>query len=237
MGASASGSPGEYLDPLNDVVERFSNLMLICFSILSVERILYFILQTIGFSLISLMSLGLLVGLTFKTTEAYTTFLTKLSVVGLVFIVLLPLQAMASSILYAHFFQSDYEQARRLIMEEASIEEGETQGPSTSGDIPSDQSWLDSLTAPADSFIPDSFNFSEKAEEIYHSLKDLYDSFLDLMVVFVFEAILLPLATLYIALKAIGVIFGENRLLDWVSAKIHKTIFVDGSTNESADPS
>ncbi len=70
--ASIEGSPGEFLDPVNDLVERFSWLMLLCFTILSIEKIFLEIFQSAGLYLLAGASAFLLLSVWWKKTQYFT---------------------------------------------------------------------------------------------------------------------------------------------------------------------
>ncbi|HCW92460.1 MAG: hypothetical protein FXF49_04585 [Flexistipes sinusarabici] len=190
VGVSAQFSPGEFLDPLNDMVERFSWLMLLCFTVIGVEKILFEIFQSTGFFLLAFSSLFFLVFIWWKKMFKFSKIFVKLAFLGLMLICWIPAQAAIGDFIYNNYLESNYEEAQTFLKQHDSKQEIESSG------------WFGNMKS--------ILNVKEKIENFRNAAENYYDKIMSLIVIFTLESIILPLVTLYAGLKILSYTFGRN---------------------------
>ena len=184
---------GEVLDPLRDLVERFSVLMLLATASVGAQRILMELGQWIGLGVIGAAGLALLMASLW--VERYRAALFRwgwrLAVAGLAFRLLIPLAAFAASQVSAELLESRYGGAMtQLGMGQDAFESGVGLSPE------GENSWLDR----AKGWI-DADRLSKRLEGVAKEAETMVASLLTLFTLFVFETLLFPLATLWALLR------------------------------------
>lgn len=190
VGVSAQFSPGEFLDPLNDMVERFSWLMLLCFTVIGVEKILFEIFQSIGFLLLAFSSLFFLLCIWWEKVFKYSKIFVKLVFLGLILILWIPAQAVIGDTIHNNYLKSDYEQAQTFLKQHDSKKEIES------------TSWFGDMK--------NMLSVKERVKNLKNAAEEYYDKIMNLIVIFTLESIILPLITLFAGLKMLSFIFGRN---------------------------
>lgn len=190
VGLSAQFSPGEFLDPLNDMVERFSWLMLLCFTVIGVEKILFEIFQSIGFFLLAFSSLFFLLCVWWKKVFNYSNIFLKFAFLGLILICWIPAQAAIGDLLHKNYLKPGYEQAQTFLKQHDSKNEIESSG------------WFSDMKS--------MLSVKERVENLKNAAEEYYDKIMDLIVIFTLESIILPLVTFYAGLKIFSITFGRN---------------------------
>lgn len=193
LGITAQFSPGEILDPLNDMVERFSWLMLLCFTIIGVEKLFFDIFQTVGFYLMALASLILLLSVWWAKIRKSIAIVLRLILLSLLLICWLPIQAAVGGAVYNHL-GPDFEKAKTFIEEHDS--EDEIESSVLSGGI------------------KDILNIKSKIQKIKEIAGEYYDKIMTSIIIFTVESIVLPLITLFFGLKFASFIFRKDTILN-----------------------
>ena len=111
-------TPGQILDPVNDLIERFSLVMLICTTSLGIQSILLKIFSSFYFSIIVAASLFLMLGFLWKYYKTPTS-LKNILYRAMVFLVILrffiPIMAITSDGLYKAFLESTYIESKQQL--------------------------------------------------------------------------------------------------------------------------
>jgi len=190
VGVSAQFSPGEFLDPLNDMVERFSWLMLLCFTVIGVEKILFEIFQSIGFFLLAFSSLFFLLCIWWEKVFKYSKIFVKLAFLGLIMICWIPAQAAIGDLIHNNYLKSDYEQAQTFLKQHDSKKEIESSG------------WFGDMKG--------MISVKERVKNLKNAAEEYYDKIMSLIVIFTLESIILPFITLFAGLKMLSFTFSRN---------------------------
>jgi len=193
-GVGVNFAPGQVLDPVNDVVERFSNLMLAASVAFGVQKVL---VQIGGYWVVSLLlSAAALAWLALAWSKgAAPAWLGK----ALVFLLLLrfavPLATVGSDLMFETFLAGDYQRSQQAI-EGAS---GEMQGlnPPASADA-RDDSWLERWK----SWWGQNLDLEARLDKLKALAEAWTDHIVTLMVVFVLQTLLLPLLLLWALILA-----------------------------------
>ncbi len=189
-GALVSGniSPGEFLDPINDMVERFSMIMLISTVSLGIQRILMDIGNWIGFS--RLFPVGLLIllaSLWIRGNKSATlqSIGIKILIIAIVIRIGIPCAAFLGSRIDAYRLDSIYNESSREL-----------------------NATYDEL----DISLEDIKSIKSKIETIRARTEETIGHFINLIVVFTIRTILIPIITLWGLMALLGDIIGGKRV-------------------------
>ena len=195
-GVGVNFSPGEILDPINDLVERFSWVMLIATSSLGIQKILLDISSWAGVSVL-LAGAGLFFLLTRMRNSAIgrlADFASKLLLVMLLVRFMIPVGALASDWVYRQFLEPQYEQSsQQLELASERIKEISTRQ--------SQQQSADSITDKAKNLynsVTSKFDFDGMLDDYKQSAENVSENAINLIVVFVMQTIIFPLLFLFL---------------------------------------
>lgn len=198
-------TPGQILDPVNDLIERFSWVMLVCTTSLGIQSILLKIFSSFYFSIIVAASLFLMLGFLWKHYKSPTS-LNNILYRAMVFLVILrffiPIMAITSDGLYKAFLESTYIESKQQLEKSnatiASISEDNQKMNNEEKDI----SWLEMMSNSIDSAI-DSINVDKHVEQLKLEAENLTNHIINLIVVFTMQTILFPLIFIWLSMKLI----------------------------------
>lgn len=197
---------GEFLDPFNDLVERFSFVMLLSTASLGIQKVLMEIGAWLGLKiLLSLSMIVLLIGI--WVPRLFNIDIVgiglKLLLVALFVRFLIPVVGVAGNTIDALFLETRYEesiQAAKEINESVHLEDITGGKPSASGG--EQPGFFDKFRQ-----MTDTAALKATYEAVKEKLADLVPRLIDLIVVFMIQTILLPLIVLWIMIylfKQIG---------------------------------
>jgi len=202
-------TPGQILDPVNDLVERFSWVMLICTTSIGIQTILLAIFSSSSFS-VSVSVLLLLMVLFIWNYKGPSINLKNILYRMTAFIIILrffiPLMAITSDGLYKTFLEEKY------IISKDHLEQSETIITSLSKDNQNisneaiDDSWYERLSNSINDAI-DSIDVNKRVEELEKEAEELTMHIISLIVVFTMQTIFFPLIFIWLAMKLIKASF------------------------------
>jgi len=196
-GVGVNFSPGEILDPINDLVERFSWVMLLATSSLGVQKIL---LEVSSWAGISVLLGG--AGLFFLLTRMRNSSLARMAdIAGKLLLVmilvrfLIPVGSLANDWVYKQFLQPQYEQSsEQLEIASTRIREisaRQTQAEKNDGSLKERaKSLYNSMTA--------KFDFDGMLNDYKDSAENVSEHAISLIVVFTLQTVVFPLLFLYL---------------------------------------
>ena len=214
-GVGVTLTPGEVLDPVNDLVERFSWIMLGATLSLGVQQVLLEMGQWWGMRM-----LVALFGLTWlwflwrrqkhddNSNEVLSRYLSRALLLVLFLRFAVPLAIIANETVYTLFLESRYEESTQVIenagaqIEQATAAEREAEGEEETG-------FLESIGLSFDS-ARESLSFQQRLDRITERASDLIEHLLQLSVVFIFQTGVFPIAFLWIFLRLFQQIFRSN---------------------------
>jgi ABC-type multidrug transport system fused ATPase/permease subunit len=199
-GVGVNFSPGEILDPINDLVERFSWVMLVATSSLGIQKILLDVSSWIGvsFMLAGAALFWLLTRMQSGAASSLARFASRLLLVMLLVRFLVPLGAIANDWVYRQFLQPQFEASSQQLeaaserIREISARQSEVQ------EAP------ESLRQRARNFyqsMTSKFDFEGMLQDYRASAEDVSEHAVNLIVVFLLQTILFPLVFLYIVYR------------------------------------
>ncbi len=205
-GVGVSISPGEILDPLNDLIEQFSYVMLLATAVLGIQKL--FLIFSGWWVMKAVVALLLVVGLAaflFKKTPCLSKFnrplLFKILILALSLRFMVPLVVLSNSIFESIFL------SQRLNDNMAQIKLVEDMASETENDESADQEgWLNTITQKARELG----EYKEKASILKEKISASVDTIVNLIALFVIQTILFPLAFLYAGIKLVKYLFGYN---------------------------
>ncbi len=201
-GVGVTLAPGEIVDPLNDLIERFSWVMLAASTSLGIQKVLMEISAWWGISLV--LGLGalayLLVRVRPPARRRWRRAAQRFLLLAVFMRFAMPLMVVLNNAVYDVFLATDYEQAKQVVVEttEALEELSETDGAPTSGP----RSWYESLGDWLGEQAA-SLDLNKRMNAFKEQMGAAIEHLLKLTAVFILQTIVFPLAFLWLLAKAI----------------------------------
>lgn len=215
-GVGVTLTPGEILDPVNDLVERFSWIMLGATLSLGVQQVMLDIGQWWGIKLlVALAGLAWLVYGLYRSREgagragSLNDFLLRTLILVLFVRFAVPLAIIANEAVYTLFLEPRYLESTQVIDSAGAGIEQITSEAEGAPESEPDEGFFDSLGRTFDS-TAHSLNFSQKVEYISERASDLIEHLLQLSVVFIFQTGILPIVFLWLFLTLLKRLLGIN---------------------------
>ena len=199
---------GQVLDPINDLVEQFSLIMLASMVSLGIQKILMGFVTNGWFNLllaVNLLVLNLWLFVRFKNDENFRRLFFKITIVLVFLRFAVPLMGYVNEIAYEHFVKSQYniEQLNKSII---GVQEEVSKVNNATIAQKEEQSFLSKVTEKFNSNY-----YSQKIEEYKKAAESSSEYIVDLIIVFVFQTILLPLVFLIVLYYFVKGIFNIKR--------------------------
>ena len=198
-GVGVTLTPGEILDPVNDLVERFSWIMMGATISLGVQNVLldvsaWWVIQ----ALVSALAAWMLIRIWYPGQESQARrVILKRVFLSLLFIrFAVPVMLIGNDLLYQQFLEERYQQSTEVITEAGRELEQITEEASADNTEDTDDSMLDSITRAWNSTV-DSIDLSARLERMQSHAADVIENLIQLSVVFILQTGLLPVAFLW----------------------------------------
>lgn len=197
-------TPGQILDPVNDLIERFSWVMLASTTSLGVQALLLKVFSSLGFSL--LVTAGVIIGLLMlwrpNLSDIWRRRAYRLATILLILRFMIPLMAISSEGFYQLFLESEY-QASSAYLAQAQENLGRINDRSQHGALETEQlSWYDRLRRDLRATM-DTMNVDQNVQALQAAVENLAEHTINLIVMFLVQTILFPLFFLWMAMKTI----------------------------------
>ena len=207
-GIGVTLTPGEMLDPVNDLIERFSWVILASATALGVQGFLLEIFSSAVFSFLvtlTIFSSLLLLWRSKPVSAGLRNSVYRVSLMLMILRFLIPVMAIASEGLYLFFLEPEYVESNSQLAETKEtihqINQKSRNNSRKSGEL----SWFERLGNNFQSVF-DSIQIDQHMESMQNAVENLTENTIRLIVVFVVQTILFPLFFLWMAVK----------LLQWV---------------------
>lgn len=186
---------GQVLDPINDLVEQFSLIMLASMISLGIQKILMGFVTNGWFNLllaVNLLVVNLWLFVRFKNDENFRTLFFKITIILVFLRFCVPLIGHVNEIAYEYFVKPQYniEQLNESII---GVKDEVSKVTQATIEQKEQQSFLSKVTEKFDSGY-----YSKKIEEYSKAANRSSEYIVDLIIVFVFQTILLPLVFLIV---------------------------------------
>jgi len=189
-GVGVNFAPGEILDPINDLIERFSWVMLAASSSLGVQKLM---LSIGSWWPVTALLLGCLLaavwGLWRGTWQQpwFRRIVGRLLLLSLVLRFAVPLMSIGGEIIYQQFLSPQYEEAS------AKLEETRVEVDLLNSSLKAESEEKQGLFSRLGSFATEVGDWRENLDEYQAAAESATRSALDLIVIFVFQTAVLPL--------------------------------------------
>jgi CBS domain containing-hemolysin-like protein len=197
VGVGVILTPGQILDPVNDLIERFSWVMLICTTSLGIQSILLTIFSSFFFSIAVSTTLFLIVLFIWNDQLAsinLKNILYRLAAFLIILRFFIPLMAITNDGLYKAFLEPTYIESK-LQLEQSNIAIANLSDNQKINNEAADKSWYE--------VIIDSINIDKNYEQLKVEADNLTSHIIDLIVVFTMQTILFPLIFIWLSMKLI----------------------------------
>ncbi len=215
-GVGVTLTPGEILDPVNDLVERFSWIMMGATISLGIQNVLldvsaWWVIQ----ALVSVLAAWMLIRLWYpgQGSKLHRPVLKRVLLMLLFLRFAVPVMLIANDLLYQQFLEHRFEQSTEVITlagkeleqlrEEASVEEVEG----------TDDSMLESITRAWSNSV-DSIDLSGRLKRMQAQAGEIIEHMVQLSVVFILQTGLLPVAFLWVFLEVLKRLFKSAPIKD-----------------------
>jgi len=201
-GVGVTFKPGEILDPLNDLIERFSWILLISGTSLGIQRVLLNVASATSFTIfVSVVVLAwvCVIWRPRSVPDPIRAFVRGAALVLLVARFAIPVAALASEALYQAFLEPQYTESTRKLDETAATIKRASDEPEQPG--PREPASILDTALRAYRSARDAVDIQERIDVLGEAAADVGEYTIDLIVVFVLETIVFPLLFLWLALQ------------------------------------
>jgi hypothetical protein len=213
-GVGLTLTPGEILDPVNDLVERFSWIMLSATISLGVQNVLLDISAWWAIqALVAALAAWLLIRLWYpgQGAHVYRALLKRVFLLLLFIRFAVPVMLIANDLLYQQFLEPRYQHSTEIITDASKeLEQLSTEANVERTENP-DSGLLDSITRAWSSTV-DSVDLSGKLKRMQTRAGEVTEHLIQLSVVFILQTGLLPVAFLWVFLQVFKKLFRSVRI-------------------------
>jgi hypothetical protein len=204
VGVGVILTPGQILDPVNDLIERFSWVMLICTTSLGIQSILLSIFSSYYFSITVALSLFLLVLFIWRQPRASAelkNIFYRLAIFLIILRFFIPLMAITSEALYKAFLEPTYIESKQQL-EQSNTTIANLSDNKKINKEAADRTWYEVMSSSIDSAM-ESLDVDRYYEKLKLEADNLTNHIIDLIVVFTMQTILFPLIFIWLSMRLI----------------------------------
>lgn len=204
VGVGLTFTPGQILDPINDLIERFSWVVLASSASLGVQRILIQITSWYWFSILVSLFLFLSVYRMWRQPSQDSIRKSPWLRVAMVLVVIrfmIPVIAIVNEGIYLVFLQPQYEESR-LKLEQTTESMSQQNTAMSSVDTEQELSFVEKVQNMYES-ATNAVDFQRQLDDLKQTAAQLSEDALNMIVVFVVQTILFPLLFLWLSIKLI----------------------------------
>lgn len=213
-GVGVTLTPGEILDPVNDLVERFSWVMMGATISLGVQNVLldvsaWWVIQ----ALVALLAAWLLIRVWYpgQGSDVTRAVLKRVFLLVLFIRFAVPVMLIANDLLYQQFLEERFQQSTEIITEAGrELEQlSEEENPDHTGD---DEAGMLSAITRAWSSTVDTVDLSGRIQRMQAQAAQVIEHIIQLSVVFILQTALLPVAFLWFFVQVVKRLFRPVKL-------------------------
>jgi hypothetical protein len=197
-GVGINFAPGQILDPVNDLIEHFSWVMLVSTTSLGLQKVLLQIFASPHFTLLLAIVMALALALLWRSrdgTQLLGRFFYRAMLLLLVLRFVVPLVALGSELLFTTFLQPQYESTTQGI-EQVREEIGRIHHGSTMAALPAENSLLGRAREWYQSTLQ-AIDIEATLKQYQQAAAEVSEQLVQLIVIFVLQTVLLPLLFLW----------------------------------------
>lgn len=208
-GIGVTIAAGQCLDPVNDLIEKLSDVMITSIASLVLQKIFYEVVQYYFSYMLSLIIIISILLSFFKNKNIlkFSTIAKKITLLVILARFMLPLMALASESIDKNFFTPEIQKSKESLSIFADSNEKTFQPD----------------------LISSASNLKNKIESYIKNASTIADNILQILALyitlFVFQVIFLPLSALFIIVKFINILFNKNfpTIIEYHSKNLTKT--------------
>ena len=212
-GVGVNFTVGQILDPINDLVEQFSSVMLVAASSLGLQNVLLNMTGWWGLTAFLIVAgVALLVTQWWPSTSRskFATVATRVFLIALFLRFAIPVLVVGTSLVFDTFLASEQDAATSAL--KATSSQIEALNQDDTPELPADATLLDKLGTMIDESV-ESLNVSDRLEKLKDSASNASEHIVNLIVIFVLQTIILPLVFLWLFVEGLkGVAARTTRL-------------------------
>ena len=209
-------TPGQILDPVNDLVERFSWVMLVSSASLGVLNVLLSISAWIWLSILLAICLTGLVYIQWRPqASGLSRIIVRLSVVLIILRFAAPVIAISNDLIYWQFLDSGYQEATSGLQQTTqritaiSLDETRARNPASAEDTLLDKA--KALYESTAQSIRHQVDMQQRMQRYQQAASNASRHAIDLIVIFIFQTILLPIVFIWLVWHAVKwALFGRS---------------------------
>lgn len=212
-GVGMTLTPGEILDPVNDLVERFSWIMLGATISLGIQNVLldisaWWLIQALA----AVMAIWLVIRLWYpgQNPKVYRNIVRRVFLLLLLIRFAVPMMLIANDLLYQQFLESRYQQSTEVITEAGHDLEQLSEQANVEAAQEHEGSMLDAISNAWSSTV-NSMDLSGKFKRMQTRAGEVIEHLIQLSVVFILQTGLLPVAFLWFFLQVFKWLFRTIR--------------------------
>lgn len=208
-GVGVNFTVGQILDPINDLIEQFSSVMLVATSSLGLQKVLLNMTGWWGTTLAFVFAVLFLAIATWWPGGAKPgmgTLAVRLFLVMAFVRFALPMLIIGTHIVFAGFLEQEHDAATAVL--EATSSEIEEFSQEETAQIENDASFVDRLGDMWDSSVRQ-LDVSGRIERLRNSASNASEQIVNLIVIFVLQTIILPLAFLWVFVEGLKSLAGR----------------------------
>ena len=197
LGPGGSIGIGQVLDPVNDLVEQYGTLLMTSTTALGIQQVGLRLGRALGWWLFvpSLVALAAATVAQGSMATSLATWGRRLFALALFARLAIPTAAWIDGIVADRFLEADYREATAVVERTTErLEEMKADGP--------EKAWYERLNPVT--------VIGEQARQLSDTLGTVAESIVNLVIYFTVSTIVLPLGTLWLLSKTLGVIFGPR---------------------------
>ncbi|MFO7602885.1 MAG: hypothetical protein R6X06_03610 [Gammaproteobacteria bacterium] len=201
-------APGQILDPVNDLIERFSWVMLVSSTSLGLQGLLLKVFAAPAFTLLLALSVaGALVLFWWRAPvpAALRRLVFRLAAVLLLLRFVIPVMAIGTEAFYHYFLEPEY-RASTAYLSETQETIGGLNPPTAKLEEEGKRSWYERLQDDVKGMLS-AMDVSKHVASLQAAVHHVSEHIINLIVVFVLQTVLLPLLFLWLSLKSGRAIF------------------------------
>jgi hypothetical protein len=214
-GIGVTLTPGEVFDPMNDLIEQFSWIVLVASTSLGAQQILVGIGTTLAIQVAVGIAIGLHLLLLWRRrlfSPGWRIILFRVSILAIAFRFLIPVLVLSNEVVYRTFLDEQYLlSSTELEQTEADVRDMQE---SENIEIPTDGS--DGILSQIGRIYDrtaQSINVSARLAEYEARLSNASEHIIDLIVVFLLQTLVFPMLFLWLGLRIIRLVINSNFLL------------------------
>lgn len=208
-GVGVSMALGEVLDPVNDLVERFSWVMLVSIAALGIQKILLSFGTWLGLNLVLSLSMVVLlcgIWIPYRIKDQLTALGYKMMAISFAVWLCVPVICLAGDTVYDLFLKETYDTATKSL----DMLDKELKGTDVVGVHATDRAGDTGLIEDIKNYFNDAkqtLNIRTRLEQLKVKIADYVEYTIHLIVVFVSQTIIFPLLFLWLFVRSMGFFF------------------------------